>query len=288
MCPVSASPPRLGQLPTGPANRPAPAPCDRGRPDLCDLIALLGGRPNDRRDVDVPVALRTVKEGAALLVEGADSTTLYIVRSGSLKSSRTLEDGYEQVLALALVGELMGAEALHAGRQPASVVALEDSTVYVLPVRDLPALRRQDPQLDLVLQVALSRQLVRAAEITAMAAAVASEVKLARFLLWLSDRMQEIGQSPSRLLLRLCRREIASLICVAHETVSRSFTLLAELGCVHVDRREVQIVDPARLRELARCTRGTPQDLLAAKPPVAPIRRTAWFPAPRPLAPAAA
>jgi CRP/FNR family transcriptional regulator len=231
---------------------------DRGR--LADLVALLGVEPMDTRDAGIPIALRHVKEGATLLHEGAESTSLYVVRSGSLKAVKTLEDGYEQVLSLAQIGELLGAEALHGGRQPSTVVALENSTVYVLPVGDLQALRAQDSQIDLALQRALSRQLVRAAETTAMAAAVASEVRLARFLIWLSGRMAEIGQSPRRLLLRMGRREIASLLCVAHETVSRAFTTLSEQGYLRVDRRDVELTDIDRLREFARCTRGLQHD----------------------------
>jgi CRP/FNR family transcriptional regulator len=262
---------------------------ESSRRGLSEVVALLGGIPGDSGDAGVPVALRRVMQGAALLLEGAESGSLYIVRSGSLKSFRTLEDGYEQVIALAQIGELLGAEALHGGRQPATVVALEDSTVYVLPVRDLPILRRQDSQLDFALERALSRQLVRAAETTAMAAAVASEVRLARFLIWLSGRMSEIGQSPHRLLLRMGRREIASLLCVAHETVSRAFTTLAEQGLLRVDRRDVHLLDLGRLRELARCTRGLPQDGAAAKRCLhqAGLPST-WYPAMPSLAPVAA
>jgi CRP/FNR family transcriptional regulator len=248
---------------------------------LSELIALLGVEPMATVAAPIPVAVRQVKEGATLLLEGSESNCLYIVRSGSLKSLKTLEDGYEQVLALAQVGELVGAEALHGGRQPASLVALEDSTAYVLPVRDLPALRRQDPQLDLALQMALSRQLVRAAETTAMAAAVASEVRLARFLVWLSGRMAEIGQSPSRLLLRMGRRDIASLLCVAHETVSRAFTILAEQGLLRVDRRDVHLVDLARLRRLSRCTRGLPSEAHLVDRDARETRpSSSWFPGP--------
>jgi len=250
---------------------------DRGC--LADLIALLGVEPHDSRDVGVPIALRQVKEGTTLLLEGAEATSLYIVRSGSLKSVKTLEDGYAQVLSLAQIGELLGAEALHGGAQPSTVVALENSTVYVLPVQDLPALRSQDTQLDLALQLALSRQLVRAAETTAMAAAVASEVRLARFLIWLSGRMAETGHSPTRFLLRMGRRDIASLLCVAHETVSRSFTTLADEGYLRVDRRDVHIVDLDRLRTFSRCTRGLPRvPAIAPEPALSKSRgRSTWF-----------
>ena len=95
-----------------------------------------------------------------------------------------------------------------------------------------------------------------------MMAAVAAEVRLARFLVWLSGRMAERGQSPHRLRLRMSRRDIASLLGVAHETVSRSFTALAELGLLRVDNREVEILDAAGLRRCTRSTRGGIDDAL--------------------------
>ena len=51
------------------------------------------------------------------------------------------------------------------------------------------------------------------------------------------------------------RREIASLLGVAHETVSRSFSALAALGMVDVSDREVEILDMEGLKRFARSTR---------------------------------
>jgi CRP/FNR family transcriptional regulator len=86
-------------------------------------------------------------------------------------------------------------------------------------------------------------------------AAVAAEVRLARFLLHLSHRMAACGQSPRRFVLRMSRRDIASYLGVAHETVSRSFTALAGWGLVEVDNREVAIADMEGLRALSLGTR---------------------------------
>jgi CRP/FNR family transcriptional regulator len=80
-------------------------------------------------------------------------------------------------------------------------------------------------------------------------------VKLARFLIQLSRRMAGCGQSPRRFHLRMGRREIASLLGVAHETVSRSFSALAALGMVDVSDREVEILDMEGLMRFARSTR---------------------------------
>lgn len=209
---------------------------------------------------ELSVPVWRARSGAALLHEGAQPETVHVVRSGSFKCVKTSEDGYEQVLAFVGPGEVLGFEAISRGRHTCSAVALEDATVFSLPLRDLDRWRQHHPALDHALQFALSRQLARAGEIAEMMAAVAAETRLARFLVWLSGCMAERGQSPRRLYLRMSRRDIASLLGVAHETVSRSFTALSDWGYLHVDNREVEILDVASLRQCTRNTRGLPED----------------------------
>jgi CRP/FNR family transcriptional regulator, anaerobic regulatory protein len=224
---------------------------------LTDLLRLLGGASDEVvGELDLMIPLWRVHSGAILLHEGAPVECVHVVRSGTFKSLKTSEDGYEQVLGFAGPGEVLGFEALCRGRQPMSAVALEDSTVYALPVRSLDGWRQGSPALDHALQFALSRQLARVGEITEMMAAVAAEVRLARFLVWLSSHMLECGQSSRRLRLRMSRRDIASLLGVAHETVSRSFGSLVEWGYLRVDNREVEILDLEGLKAFKRCTRG--------------------------------
>jgi CRP/FNR family transcriptional regulator len=231
-----------------PASAPGP---------LSDLLRLLGiDAGGVLTDPDFSIPLWRVRSGATLLHEGAQAECLHVVRSGTFKSLKTSEDGYEQVLGFAGVGEVLGFEALCRSQQPMSAVALEDSSVYALPVRQLDGWRQGSAALDHALQFALSRQLARVGEITEMMAAVAAEVRLARFLVWLSSRMAECGQSPRRLRLRMSRRDIASLLGVAHETVSRSFGSLVEWGYLRVDNREVEILDLDGLKAFKRSTRG--------------------------------
>ena len=47
------------------------------------------------------------------------------------------------------------------------------------------------------------------------------------------------------------RREIAALLGVTLETISRLFRLLRDGGVADADGRQVTIIDPARLRTLA-------------------------------------
>lgn len=228
---------------------------------LSDLLALMGFEPG--RAVDNPpfsVPVWQVRAGAALLVEGARAHHVYVVRAGTFKCIKTAEDGYEQVLAFAVPGDVLAFEAMCRDSQHMGAVALEDAIVYALPVRDLDAWRQCSPMLDHALQFALSRQLTRAGEMTELMAAVSSDVRLARFIVWWSNRMAARGQSSRRLLLRMSRRDIASLLGVAHETVSRSFSNFADQGLLQVDNREIEIIDVVGLKACTRNTRGLGDD----------------------------
>lgn len=263
---ATASPmhnPLIGKMGTGLPQRNAAALLP-GVGSLQELLRLLEVTPQatDQAIPSLHIPVLRVQEDGVLLHEGARSSTLYVVRSGSFKCLRVQEDGYEQVLTFAQPGELLGWEALHAGVRQSNVVAMEVSTVYALAANDLRQLQQRCPLVEEAVRQGLCRQLSRTAETAEMMVAVASEVRLARFLLWLSMRMAEAGQSACRLRLRMGRRDIASMLGVAHETVSRSFTTLADAGLLRVDNRDIEILDLQALRTRARSTRAAVGDHL--------------------------
>jgi CRP/FNR family transcriptional regulator, anaerobic regulatory protein len=238
-------------------------PCADGRSasltkPLSELLRLMACQPHALSALDekISIAVRQVRSGSTLLSEGTRATHVYVVRLGTFKAIKTAEDGYEQVMTFAGIGEVLGFEALCESRQPLGAVALEDASVFALPVDELEGLCQQSPALDRALQVALSRQLMRAGAVAEMMAAVSSEVRLARFIGWWAARMAEQGQSSRRLRLRMSRRDIASLLGIAHETVSRSFSAFVERGLLRVDNREIEILDAAGLKDCTRNTRG--------------------------------
>jgi CRP/FNR family transcriptional regulator len=228
------------------------------RATVVDLLGLMGA-PTDALAGVTPlsVAWQRLHAGAALYHEGAVAEAIYFVRAGAFKLFRTAEDGYEQVLGFASRAEVLGFEAVAHGTHPSAAVALEESSVYGLPLGEFFALGQRLPALDLLVHRAVSSALTRRGELADVMAAVSAEVRLVRFLLQLSRRMAECGQSPWRFHLRMSRRDIASYLGVAHETVSRSFGALARWGWLRVDNREVEILDLPGLEQFALNTRRT-------------------------------
>lgn len=234
---------------------------------LAELVDLLGGEPATAMQSEGSrFQVLRVARGAELVHEAAPASMLYVVRAGSFKRVKTSEDGYEHVLGFAWRGDVIGFDALAGHHYVFAAVALEDSRVVALPCVALRALRLRVEALDQALQCLLARQVAHAADVAEMMAAVAADARLARFLLQLSSRMVEHGQSPRRILLRMSRRDIARHLGLAHETISRSLRALSETGCLRVVDRDVEIVDPHALRRAARSTRGVVDDEVSSRP----------------------
>ncbi len=223
---------------------------------MSELLQLMGADTGSQQlAAGITVPVRRLREGETLFHEGSRSEAIYFVRAGTFKTFSTAEDGYEQVLGFAGRGEVLGFDAICTGHYPNEVLALEDSSVYVVLLRDYFELGQRIPALDRVVFRAVSAALTRRGELADVMAAVAAEVRLARFLMHLSERMASSGQSARRFHLRMGRRDIASYLGVAHETVSRSFSALVGLGLVSVNNREVEILDMDGLKVFSCGTR---------------------------------
>ena len=248
---------------------------------VADVLSLMGVDPcNEPQAACVPLAMRRLQAGDTLFHEGSRATALYFVLAGMFKAFRTAQDGYEQVIDFAGRADLLGFDALYTGVHPSAAVALEICSVLAVPLRDLDGLVRQIPALSGVVNRAASQALACRDDMAEMMAAVAAEVRLARFLMLWSRRMEAQGQSPRRLRLRMSRRDIASNLGVAHETVSRSFSALVQAGLIRVENREVEILCAQGLATFARSTRRHPDDAEDAGLPVpVPVPAPASSPA---------
>lgn len=258
--------------------QPKPPPrtaetADRQQGATAHLLGLLGAHSIDtERSCALAVSLRRLSPRATLFHEGAPADAIYIVRTGTLKCYRTDADGGEQVLGFARRGDVLGYGAVSLGRYTSAAGALEPSSVGVVPLAELFTWLQRVPALDRALHQALSMQLAGFEELAGVRAAVPAETRLARFLLYWSRRMAMSGLSLRQLKLCVSRRDIARLLGIAHETISRAFGALSARGCIAVKGRTVDIVDAGGLLLVARAhanANGSPaQGRSWAAPPV--------------------
>ena len=237
----------------GPGSATATARCTAS-----DLLRWSGLRELKTELTDrMPFGMRRVRCDHALVHEGNPFETLYFVCAGSFKSVRVDAEGYEQVQGFALHGDMLGLDGISQGRHVSGAVALEDASVAVLPYAELAHNARRLPAIERLLQRALGAELQRRSETQYLMAPASSEVRVVRFLLHYARRQNALGYSDRRIRLRMTRRDIASYLGVAHETVSRALTALSAIGSIRVNYRDIELVDPAVLRDIQRITRGS-------------------------------
>lgn len=178
--------------------------------------------------------------------EADESTALYVVKSGSVKSYLLTEDGEEQVLGFYLPGDVLGLDGLGEDGLGSSAVALEMTSVCRLPFAQLSdqGRGRGYPKL-------ISDRLMRDHNMILLLAKKDANERMANFLCDLSRRFKRNGYSASAFNLSMSRQDIGSYLGIAIETVSRTFSRFMESGLVDVKGRNLEILDLESLEHIA-------------------------------------
>ena len=226
-----------------------------------------------------------VRRGQHLCRTGTALQSLFVIRSGAVKSCVTDDDGRVQIMGFYLAGELLGMDAIATGRHICDVIALEDSEVCNIPFAGLQQLSRDIPALGHDLHCMMSREIGRGYGVMLLLGTMRADERLAAFLLNLSQRFLARGYSPSNLVLRMPRREIGSYLGLKLETVSRTLSGFQREALIAVRRKDIRIIDLETLKAIMQGAdpqfRGLPADGDAAA-------MTSKFPARMPWGHAAA
>lgn len=192
--------------------------------------------------------LRPLQKGEHIFRTGDPFRTIAAVRSGCFKSYVINQDGEEQVLGFHLPGEIIGLDALHTVTHTANVVALDTSSVCGMHFNSVTEMARHLPELQGELFRVMSQQI---AELEANSADLTADQRIARFMLSLSERFARRGYSRSEFNLAMARRDIASHLRLATETVSRVLARFQDSGMISVNRKNIVIHDFDSLREVS-------------------------------------
>ena len=133
------------------------------------------------------------------------------------------------------------------------VTALTDARICVFSRRDFDTFAREHPKLEHKLLERTLAELDRTRRWMLLLGRKTAPEKLASFLLEMVERLVEPGCTTAfapnhRLILPFSRQQIADVLGLTIETVSRQFTRLKESGVIDLSsRREVVIRDHAAL-----------------------------------------
>ncbi len=170
---------------------------------------------------------------------------LFILREGAIKLAHYLSDGTQRIVRLAGSSDLIGLEALLGQPYRHDAVALQASSVCVLPVALVEHLSRTQPRLCKELMRRWQEALNQADYWLSQYATGTARQRVARLLLNLTTP----GVQGS---VRLFGREdVAAMLGLSHETVSRVIADLRRHGILRKVKSNVFQVNERMLHQIA-------------------------------------
>jgi len=217
--------------------------------DLCLPLGL------DMGDIDrlngIIKRSRPLQKGEYLFNSGDDFSSIYAVRSGSIKTFSESEQGDEQITGLYLPGELMGLDAIHEHIHPCSAIALETTSLCEIPFETLEDLSSEIPELHHQLFRIMSKEIASDQSLIMLMAQKSAEERLAAFLVNLSSRLKQRNFSDVEFNLSMSRKDIGNYLGLTIETISRTFSRFQSEGILSTQRKYVNIHKLDTLKEMA-------------------------------------
>nr|WP_237487533.1 Crp/Fnr family transcriptional regulator [Parapontixanthobacter aurantiacus] len=191
-----------------------------------------------------------MRAGETLFAAGEATDVCATLIDGALKVTRFDAEGHETILALVhpagFVGELF---------QPFSdfdVVALTECRLCVFADRDFDAAIAAHPELARALLRRTQEELHASRAMQSLVMAGSGKARVAALLWKFAESASDSPCHPAaRFELPLSRGEMADMLGLTIETVSRQLTALEQEGAIRREgKRGIELLDPARLSHL--------------------------------------
>lgn len=214
------------------------------------LFAALGASISDALQ---KVESETVEYAATdtIYAAGVSAQHLYLLHDGHVKLFKTTANGKDQIIRVVKPGEIFGFDGLVDTSYNHSAVPLKHASVCRIAVDKLDALGERRPEVERLIMVRCIQELQHADERLLELGAKRSAERLASFLLAWCNPTAKNSWTP----LVLSRLEIAQLLGLTIETVSRLFAQWKRDGLVEEKRQAIQIMDRKKMVMVAdsRC-----------------------------------
>jgi CRP/FNR family transcriptional regulator, polysaccharide utilization system transcription regulator len=178
-----------------------------------------------------------------LFFEGGAAHHVFALNVGLVKIVKSLENGKERITRILFPGDLFGLEALNKETYPVTAVVLEDSDICSVPREQFFAFLRSNPDISLDMVRLLVSEIAEArAQLTSMSFKDA-RMRVATFVLSLISAREGSSPNSCSLTLPLTSQEIAEILELSPETVSRTWHALKQEGLIEKRGRRLVIQD---------------------------------------------
>jgi CRP/FNR family transcriptional regulator len=194
---------------------------------------------------------RKFSSGEIVFSEGDPCAGMYVVEAGHVRIFKTSADGREQVLSIdGPGGSVAELPVFDGGSYPASVSAVEDSTLLFIAKQDFHALCVAHPQVALKVLRVIGARLRKLIGIIEELSFTTVRNRLAAFLVRMARHPGARVEAGFEITLPMSNQELASQIGTVRELVSRNLSRLQSEKLIQMDGRKIVVNVKALEKEL--------------------------------------
>jgi len=191
---------------------------------------------------------RMVEPGAAVFRQGAPSAGIHCLSDGLVGLRMQHENGEEAMVALATPGALLGARAfLRNSEHRTTAIALTPAQVCTIPRSAAVRLTQEAPSVHLSLVKRCLAAMDEAQEERLAMAALSNRARLCRLLHRFALAGQPDAAGPAEIRLPVSRVDLAQMIGMQPESLSRLLGRLRREGVVAASGRHLSVPDLSAL-----------------------------------------
>jgi CRP/FNR family transcriptional regulator len=187
---------------------------------------------------------RKFSGGEIVFSEGDPCAGMYVVESGHVRIFKTSAGGREQVLSIdGPGGSIAELPVFDGGNYPASVSAVEDSTLLFISKQDFHALCMTHPQVALKVLRVVGARLRKLVGIIEELSFTTVRHRLAAFLVRMAQKEGQRLSDGIEITLPASNQELASQIGTVRELVSRNLSRFQSEKLIQMDGRRIVIAN---------------------------------------------
>jgi CRP/FNR family cyclic AMP-dependent transcriptional regulator len=194
---------------------------------------------------------RSYPKNSVIFLEDETGDYMYVVRQGRVKVVRQLPSGKETILAFHDSGEFFGEMSLlDGGTTPASVIAVEPTTILSLSRRDFRN-HLTNPKVNEALLRMLCQRCREAWSQVELLTLHHAEARIRSLVHQLCQSKGEAEPDGVRIGSRLTHRELADMAGITRESASRAVSRLQKLGLLRMESGSLLVLQQDQLLDFA-------------------------------------
>lgn len=201
---------------------------------------------------------RPLQKGEHLYRQDQPFTSVFAVRSGSIKAYAITDCGQEQVTGFYFPGEVLGMDGIAKNKYASSARALETAAVCEIPFDKLGELSQRLPSLQRHFFQLMSQEIAEDQLLLTLLSKNTADQRIATLMLSISARNKRRKLSAANFRLPMSRTDIGNYLGLTVETVSRVLSRFQKMGMLAVDNKEITITDAEMLQAAAEASRVDP------------------------------